>query len=140
MHIIIAGAGITGLSAAISLRRCGHKVTIYERSLLDNEVGAALNVPPNVIRFLVPWGLDPVKLGFVRATGLRFLSPTSLESLNLIDQTNYEELFGAPLYYAHRVDLHEGLKKLALEPEGSGIPVKIIPNSEISHYVCVLLP
>jgi len=52
MDVLIVGAGITGLAAAISLRRSGHKVTIYERSSLNNETGAAINVPPNVGRWV----------------------------------------------------------------------------------------
>ena len=41
-------------------------MTIYERSSLNNEIGAAINVPPNVGRFLLAWGLDPVKSRFVK--------------------------------------------------------------------------
>ncbi|KAK0745729.1 hypothetical protein B0T18DRAFT_410065 [Schizothecium vesticola] len=55
MHIIITGAGLTGLSLATSLSRSpSHTVTIYQQSTLAHEVGAAINVPPNVARFLIP--------------------------------------------------------------------------------------
>lgn len=134
MNVLIAGAGISGLAAAISLRRSGHQVTIYERSSLNNEVGAAINVPPNVSRFLIPWGLDPVKYGFVVSTGLFFVSPTTLEELGCYDHSHDAEKFGQPLYYAHRVDLHESLKKMAVDSGGPGIPVKIHLKSGVSSY------
>lgn len=135
MNVIIAGAGISGLAAAISLRRSGHRVTIYERSSLNNEVGAAINVPPNVSRFLVPWGIDPVKYGFVVSTGVFFVSPTTLEELGHHDHSHDAKKFGQPLYYAHRVDLHESLKSMAIDSDGPGIPVKIHLKSSVSGYV-----
>jgi salicylate hydroxylase len=32
---------------------------------MKNEVGAAINVPPNASRLLLAWGADPVKERFV---------------------------------------------------------------------------
>lgn len=138
MNIVIAGAGLSGLAAAISLRRCGHKVNIYERSSLNNEIGAAINVPPNVCRFLIPWGLDPVRARFVTSTGMFFLSHATLGEQAHHDHTRTPGIFGYPLYYAHRVDLHESLKQLATDPEGPGTPVKIHLKSEVISYVRTL--
>jgi salicylate hydroxylase len=135
MDVVIAGAGITGLAAAISLRRSGHRVTIYERSSMNNELGAAINVPPNVSRVLVPMGLDPVTARFVTSKGMRFDSFSTLEAGAFHDHTQNTKIFGAPLYYSHRVDLHENLKRLATDPDGPGIPAKVQLKSEITKYV-----
>lgn len=135
MNVVIAGSGISGLAAAISLRRCGHKVTIYEKSSMNNEIGAAINVPPNAARILVPWGLDPVKAGFIEGKGIYFMSPTTNEQLNFVDQSDYAEVYGQGLWYAHRVDLHESLKQMATAVDGPGVPAKIIVKSGVINYV-----
>lgn len=135
MDVLISGAGISGLAAAISLRRTGHRVTVYERSALNDEVGAAVHVPPNASRVLVPWGLDPAGGGFVRATGLRIYSAATLEKVHEVDEAGICAAAGAGLYFAHRVDLHEGLKKLAVGPGGAGRPVEILTEAEVRKYV-----
>lgn len=135
MNVIIAGAGISGLAAAIALRRTGHQVTMYERSSLNNEIGAAINVPPNISRILIPWGLNPVNSRFVKSSGLRFYSPTTLERLHEIDYKEVCATAGADIYYAHRVDLHESLKQLAIGPKGPGKPVNIYARSGVHQYV-----
>ena len=135
LNVAIAGSGISGLAAAISLRRSGHKVTIYERSSLNNEVGAAIHVPPNVGRFLVPWGMDPVKARLVECKYMSFHNPFTLEEVIKHDHSNDPEMFGAPLRMAHRVDLHEALKQLATDPNGPGIPAQIFVRSEVIAYV-----
>jgi salicylate hydroxylase len=61
LHIVVTGVGIAGLAAAVSLRRAGHIVHIYERSSTNEEVGAAITLPPNAWRFLMAWGIDPVQ-------------------------------------------------------------------------------
>lgn len=58
LDVGIIGAGIAGLAAAGSLRRAHHKVTVYERSSFLNEVGAAINMPPQATRIMQTWGID----------------------------------------------------------------------------------
>ena len=136
LHVVIVGAGIAGLSAAISLRRAGHVVHVYERSAMNNEIGAAINVPPNATRFLTAWGLDPVRWRFVKARRVTYKDPFTLETTALLSTENTaSDIGGAELYYAHRVDLHSALKWLATRPDGPGTPVAIHLKSDIVGYV-----
>jgi len=136
LDAIVVGAGIAGLTAAISLRRAGHRVRVYERSAMNNEVGAAINVPPNAARFLVRWGLDPVREGFVKAGPVHFCNPKTLAVTSTTSHADNAAKFGgAYLWYAHRVDLHNALKKLATGREGPGPPVTILLKSRVVAYV-----
>jgi len=83
--------------------------------------------------------MDPVHSRYVSATGMYFISPTTLDELNYHDLSNCEELYGAPLYYAHRVDLHESLKDMATGPNGPGIPATVHRKSGVRSYVSTLL-
>jgi salicylate hydroxylase len=82
LKVVIVGAGIAGLSAAISLRRAGHRVRIYERSALSNEVGAAIAMPPNASRPLLAWVVDPAASRFVTAQYIMTGVGTTREQLN----------------------------------------------------------
>ena len=136
LDVIVVGAGIAGLAAAISLRRAGHRVRIFERSAMNDEVGAAINVPPNASRFLVRWGLDPVREGFVKAGLVHFMDPKTLEIVTAASHADAAKHFGgAYLWYAHRVDLHNALKRLATGTEGPGRPVTISLRSHVVGYV-----
>lgn len=136
LDIAIVGAGIAGLSAGVSLRRAGHTVTIYERSALNDEVGAAINVPPNAARPLLGWGLDPVAARFVLVKGIAMVNPFSLEQMHLVPVGDWvAQKFGAPFYFAHRVDLHQSLKALATEQGTPGRPVTIRLKAEVVKYV-----
>lgn len=60
--ILVAGAGIGGLTAALSLAMRGHTVRVLEAFDAPSEVGAGLQVPPNACHVLRELGvLDTLK-------------------------------------------------------------------------------
>jgi salicylate hydroxylase len=139
LKILIVGAGIAGLSAAISCRRAGHDVQIYERSALNNELGAAIHVAPNASRGLLAWGLDPVRSRFVTCKKSYRAHASTLEKFHETDEAYIGPTFGAPWFLCHRVDLHEELKRLAIGSEGEGKPAEVHLKSEVVKYVCLIL-
>ncbi|GMF77528.1 unnamed protein product [Aspergillus oryzae] len=63
LQIVIIGAGIAGLSAAIALSKQGHHVTVLEKSKFARETGAAIHVPPNCTAMLQWMDVDPKDFG-----------------------------------------------------------------------------
>ncbi|NND39031.1 MAG: monooxygenase [Pseudomonadales bacterium] len=57
MRILIAGAGIGGLSTALCCLALGHQVTILEQSPRLSEIGAGIQLPPNAMRVFDKLGL-----------------------------------------------------------------------------------
>jgi salicylate hydroxylase len=57
-RIVIIGAGIGGLTAALAFARRGAKVHVYEQASALNEVGAGIQVTPNGARVLAALGLS----------------------------------------------------------------------------------
>jgi salicylate hydroxylase len=108
LHIVVTGAGIAGLAVAVSLRRAGHIVHIYERSSMNEEVGAASTLPPNAWRFLMAWGIDPVQWKFVKARRFTFKDPYSMETqCHTLDENTATSLGGVEYYHAHRPEFHK---------------------------------
>lgn len=64
MRVLVAGAGIGGLTAAIALGRAGHDVVLVERAASFEAVGAGLVLGPNAAAALSALG---VELGEVAA-------------------------------------------------------------------------
>ncbi|WP_327308316.1 FAD-dependent oxidoreductase [Streptomyces sp. NBC_01298] len=63
-HVVVAGAGIGGLSAAVALHRRGWEVTVCERAAEPSAVGAGIVLAPNALRAYASIGFDAA-----RATG-----------------------------------------------------------------------
>src|SRR5471032_2833953 len=56
-NIAVIGGGSGGLTAALSLLRCGFDVHVYEQAKGAREVGAGLALTPNATRILYRLGL-----------------------------------------------------------------------------------
>ena len=57
-QLLIAGGGIGGLAAALAVARAGWEVRLFERAPEFTEVGAGVQLGPNVTRILRAWGLE----------------------------------------------------------------------------------
>jgi salicylate hydroxylase len=57
--LLVVGAGIGGLGAALALARQSHAVTVLEQAPAFGETGAGLQLGPNAVRVLADWGLLP---------------------------------------------------------------------------------
>ncbi|QGV78408.1 FAD-dependent monooxygenase [Streptomyces ficellus] len=73
-HVLIAGGGIAGLTAALALHAAGfHRVTVAEAASEIRPVGAGLNIMPNAVRELDALGLlDTLEADAVRTRELRY--------------------------------------------------------------------
>ncbi len=106
-HIAVIGAGIGGLSAALSLRRAGFAVDVYEQAAELTEVGGGINMGPNAARILYRLGLgEGLDRDAVRPVGThqrRWDDGRTLQKAGLNPQC--EALYGAPHLTVHRADL-----------------------------------
>lgn len=94
LDIGIIGGGIAGLAAATSLRRAGHKVTIYERADFAGEVGASISCAANGTRWLEDWNVniplgDPVLLKNLISRDWKTGAPVSV-----YDLSDYKQQWG----------------------------------------------
>lgn len=116
--IVIAGAGIGGLTTALSLARAGRRALVLERAAKIEEVGAGLQIAPNAGRALTALGLEPA----LAAVGL------APEAINIrrgrdgavlarLDLSDARARWGAPFRVFHRADLQQTLLRAAQASE-----------------------
>src|SRR5947199_6539273 len=118
LRIVIVGAGIGGLAAAVALRQRGFEVEVHERSAKLEEVGAGLQVGPNAVKVLYALGLkEELHRNAFEPTNMVSLrwDDASLRSRTPLKATATAK-YGAAYLTAHRADLH-GLLRAAL-PDG----------------------
>ena len=114
-RILIAGAGIGGLSAASCLMKAGHQVEIHEQAPQLGEVGAGIQVSANAMHVLRHLGLeDAITAVGVRPEAYVFRLHDTGEVIQRFSLSQ-EELHGAPYTQLHRADLHDLLAARARE-------------------------
>uniref|UniRef100_A0A3G9K5C8 Hispidin-3-hydroxylase n=1 Tax=Neonothopanus nambi TaxID=71958 RepID=H3H_NEONM len=131
LSVLIVGAGLGGLAAAIALRRQGHVVKIYDSSSFKAELGAGLAVPPNTLRSLQQLGCNTENLNGV--DNLCFTAMGYDGSVGMMNNmTDYREAYGTSWIMVHRVDLHNELMRVALDPGGLGPPATLHLNHRVT--------
>jgi len=106
--LLVAGGGIGGLSAALACARAGHDVSVYEKSPQVSEVGAGVQLGPNVTKILFGWGLQEAMLQIAAVPDrLQIRSALSGGQLGVLGLgKSFELQYGAPYLTVHRADLH----------------------------------
>jgi salicylate hydroxylase len=123
-QVVVAGGGIGGLAAALACARQGVPVQLLERAAQLSEVGAGIQIGPNVTRILQAWGLGDA-LAQVAAFPQRLQARDAqtgqvLGSLRLGDRA--QALYGAPYATIHRADLQAMLYTAV---QATGVDVRL---------------
>jgi salicylate hydroxylase len=113
--MLVVGGGIGGLAASVAAARAGWAVRLLEQTPSFGEVGAGIQLGPNVVRVLRGWGLE---------SDLRAVAayPAQLEVRNALTAKRVGVLplgercrarYGAPYATIARADLHSLLVQAA---------------------------
>ncbi|KAJ7168628.1 FAD/NAD(P)-binding domain-containing protein [Mycena filopes] len=129
LEVTVVGAGIGGLATAISLRRKGHNVKVFETYPVKTEVGAGMSVPINALRILERFGFSMKNLRAVDFDGVVLYDATKNGAGTprpwlISTQEKPRDIL------CYRTDLHDELKRLAIG-EGVGRPAEIHLNSQV---------
>ncbi len=110
--LIVAGAGIGGLTASLALARQGFRVVVLEKAERLEEAGAGLQLSPNASRVLIELGLQPrLASRAITSEAISIISARSggeIARLPLGDAAASKA--GAPYWVVHRADLQAALQ------------------------------
>ncbi|KAI2473581.1 FAD/NAD(P)-binding domain-containing protein [Annulohypoxylon bovei var. microspora] len=117
LDIIVIGAGLSGLAAAIATALSGNHVVVFETADGIHEIGAGIQLTPNSSRILKRWGLSAEL--WASAVEPTLLAIRRYSSEILVLEKDYGRTIGArydaPFVELHRVDLQTALYTRAKE-------------------------
>ena len=127
VKVLIAGAGIAGLTLASLLLRRGHQVRIFEQAREMVEIGAGLQISANSGHVLRELGLEDQ----LRAASFlperwvmrTFLSGDTVNEIALGD--HHDGLHGHPYCLVHRADLQRMLVGSVLEQDPGALELGV---------------
>jgi salicylate hydroxylase len=152
--LVIVGGGIGGLATALATAREGWRVQLLEQAQAFSEVGAGIQLGPNVVRVLNSWGLGdalsrvaafPAHLEVRNALTARVLGVLPLGA-------HAAARYGAPYATVARADLHGALLEAvqtypvdlqvntgvtALRQDGHQVQLETVQGSQISTPLLV---
>jgi salicylate hydroxylase len=110
-HIVIAGAGIGGLCAALALLQRGFRVSVLEQARQLAELGAGVQISANGAHALFSLRLEPaLEQVWCEPAGKEIRLWSTGETWKLFDLGAVSRArYGAPYFMIHRADLHRRL-------------------------------
>ena len=135
MHVLIAGAGIGGLTSALSLQQAGIEVTVFESIETIEPLGVGINILPHASRELIALGLkDDLDRLAIRTRSMKYFSRRGKQVIS-VPCGEYAG-YNWPQYSLHRGELQmlllETFKQRAGETGLSpAINLQALPKTEI---------
>ena len=114
---LIAGGGIGGLAAACALARQGFPVRVLEQAPEFKEIGAGIQLGPNIFRALDKIGLrDAVLADAHRPSAMEMRCALSGDLVTRIplDDKRFLDRFKHPYAVTHRADIHAAILNACL--------------------------
>ena len=131
-HVVVAGGGIGGLSAAIGLANKGLKVTVLEQAEKFGEIGAGIQIGPNAFHAMDYLGVGDagraVAVYIDRLVMMDGLSGGEIAHIP-VDEP-FRTRFGNPYAVVHRADLH-GVFLKACEAHDN---VTLVTRARVAGY------
>lgn len=126
-QIIVIGAGIGGLAAALALQRRGFRVAVYERAAAIREIGAGVVISPNARRALRDLGVDAALASL--SSSVSIIYTCNYRTGEIVDTNSNEQIIerqGMGMLQVHRADLHT----LLLDAVRANDPEALYPGHE----------
>ncbi len=112
--VIVAGAGIGGLTAALALAQRGLRVIVLEQAERLQETGAGIQLSPNATRVLISLGLEePLRHEIVEPAAVVVHGSRGKRLAGVPLGHAAAERYGAPYWTIHRGDLQRVLVEAA---------------------------
>ena len=129
---LIIGGGIGGLAAALACSRTGAQVALFERAAAITEVGAGIQLGPNVVKILHDWGLKDALAGVAAFPDhLQVRSAMTGSELGVLRLGAVTvQKYGAPYVTIHRADMHALLMSAVHKQSG----VQLNLDSEVLSF------
>lgn len=141
VHILIAGAGLGGLTAALALLQRGVAVTVLEQASELHELGAGVQIAPNGARVLQALGLGPAVDAVACVAAAKVVRMWDSGRTWPLFDLGADALarFGAPYWLLHRGDLHQALLAAvrALAPDAVHLGARAQGFDELGDRIAV---